>query len=435
MSQVRLKAVVRTQLSFRGDSLEQLLPADHPVRDVWALVCGWDLSAFLAVVKAVPGKAGAPAFDPRVLLTLWIQAILDGYSSARELSHLCDYHLVYRWICGDEPVNYHTLSDFRSSHAEAVDDVLTQVVAAAFAAGIASPLQVAQDGMKVRANAGKYRRKPTLDKHLAEAKAQVEALKERADDADDKSAVSRRAQAARERAAQERLDRLTQAQEELTQLTAANAKRAADSRTRSAAVDPAKLRVSTTDPEARKMRMADHGIRSAFNVQFATTTAGGIIVGVAVTNAGTDHGQMGAMMDQVETRTGVRPKAILVDNGYAVREDITDLEQKETAVYAPVKDEAKAQAAGRDPFAARRGDTPEVAAWRERMGTEEAKAIYRLRGPTAEWANAQTRNRGLSQFRLRGLTKVTLEATWYALSHNLARILAGKRDDPPPARP
>jgi transposase len=430
MSRVRLRAVVRNQQSFRGDSLEELLPADHPVRDVWALVSGWDVSGFLAAVKSVPGKAGAPAFDPRVLIALWIQAILDGYSSARELADLCEKHLVYRWICGDEPVNYHTLADFRSSHEKAVDGLLTQVVAAAFAAGIASPVRVAQDGMKVRANAGKYRRKPTLEEHLGDAQTQVEALKERPDDRDGGSAVSQRAKAARERAAKERFERLKRAQEELTKLAEANAKRAADSRTRAAAVDPAQLRVSTTDPEARKMRMADHGIRSAFNVQFATTTDGGIIVGVEVTNAATDHGRMSGMMDQVERRTGVRPKEILVDNGYAVREDITELEQKQTAVYAPVKDAGKAQAVGRDPYAARRGDTPEVAAWRKRMGTDEGKAIYQLRGQTAEWANAQNRNRGLTQFRLRGLVKVTAEARWYALSHNLDRLVAHRRTGP-----
>jgi transposase len=430
MSRVRLRAVVRTQKSFRGDSLEELLPGNHPVRDVWALVGTWDLSAFLAAVKSVPGKAGAPAFAPRVLLTLWIQAILDGYSAARELAELCEHHLVYRWVCGDEPVNYHTLADFRSSHEQAVDALLTQVVAAAFAAGIASPVRVAQDGMKVRANAGTYRRKPTLDEHLADAKTQVEALKERPDDRDGGSAVSRRAKAARERAAKDRVARLTRAQEELAKLAAANAKRAADSRTRAAAVDPATLRVSETDPEARRMRMADNGIRSAFNVQFATTTAGGIIVGVEVTNAATDHGRMSGMMDQVERRTGVRPKEILVDNGYAVREDITELERQKTAVYAPVKDAAKAQAVGRDPYAARRGDTPGVTAWRRRMGTDEGKAVYQLRSQTAEWVNAQSRNRGFRQFRLRGLVKATLEATWYALSHNLDRIAARRRTEP-----
>ena len=435
MSQVRLRVVVRNQMSFRGDSLEQLLPAEHPVREIWELVGRWELTSFLANVKSVPGQAGAPAFDPRVLLTLWIQAILDGYSSARELADLCENHLTYRWICGDEPVNDHTLADFRSSHETEVDDLLTQVVAAAFASGLASPLRVAQDGMKVRANAGRYRRKPKIEEYLVEAKTQVEALKERPDDRDGGSAVSRRAQAARERAANERFERLQHAQDELAKLEEANAKRAADSRTRAASVDPAKLRVSTTDPEARKMRMADNGIRSAFNVQFATTTEGGIIVGVDVTNAATDHGQMGGMMEQVEKRTGVRPKEILVDNGYAVREEITELEQKGIRVYAPVKDEEKAKAVGRDPYATRRGDTPDVAAWRKRMGTEEAKAIYRLRGQTAEWANAQSRNRGLQQFRLRGLTKVTREATWYALSHNIARLLASQRANPSPVPP
>ena len=85
-SPARFRSVSRDQMAFRGDSVEQLLPADHPVRAMWAMVCGWDLSAFAASVKAVAGGPGAPAFDPRVLLTLWIQATLDGCGSARELA-------------------------------------------------------------------------------------------------------------------------------------------------------------------------------------------------------------------------------------------------------------------------------------------------------------------------------------------------------------
>lgn len=427
MADVRIRAVNRHQMSFRGESVEQMLPPEHPVRDLWLLVCGWDVSAFLKRIRAVPGRAGAPAFDPRVLLTLWIQATLDGYGSARELSELCERHTVYRWICGDVPINYHTLSDFRSTSGSEVDELLTQTVAAAFAAGIASPLRLAQDGMKVRANAGSssFRRKKRLDEHWAEAQAQVEWLKE--EDGEEGGPTSRKANAARVRAAADRRDRLTRAQAELEKRRKENDDRAATPKNRGRAKPAEDLRVSETDPESRVMRMADGGSRPAFNVQFATTTDGGIIAGVEVTNAGSDYGHLGPMREQVERRTGVRPREWLTDNGCASQEEIVALTRENVTVYAPVKNGKTTRESGRNPFAPRKGDPPAVAAWRMRMGTDEAKRIYRLRGQTAEWVNAQSRNHGLRQFRLRGLAKVNLEAKWFALSHNGERLLAHAR--------
>ena len=427
---LRFRPLVRTQMSFRGDSLEQLLPPDHPVRALWQLIDEWDLTVFLALMKSFVGEPGAPSFDPRVLLALWIQATLDGYGSARELEDLCRKHLVYRWICGDEPVNYHTLADFRSTRAAEIDALLTQIVAVACQSGIATIEHVSQDGVRVRANAGSksFRREKTLTDHLAEARKQVETLKSQAEE--DDGAANRRAKAAKERAAKERVDRLARAKAELEKLTKANDERAADSQTRGKAKDPAKLRVSMTDPEARRIPMAGGSYRPAYNVQFATTVTGGIIVGVNATNEANDHGQTEPMVEQILKRTGKRPKAMTLDAGYTSRDVIERLAKDEVLVYCPVKDEAKAKAVGRDPFVGRTRDKPEVAAWRVRMGTEDGKAIYKLRAQTAEWANAQCRNRGLQQLRLRGLKKVKLEAMWHALTHNVDRLLASRRSNP-----
>jgi transposase len=429
----RYRACERSQQKMGLESLNQLLPPDHPTRLLWQMVSEWDLSPFEAAIQAVAGRPGAPAFDPRVLLTLWIQAILDGYGSARELADLCRTHLVYRWVCGDDPVNHHTLADFRSTRAEAIDALLTQTIATACAAGIASLEHVAQDGMKVRANAGQssFRRAKTLAEHLTQAQARVESLKASVADCEEGRAVSRKAAAARERAAAERVKRLTEAKAALAQLQTANAKRASDSRTRAKSTDPAKLRASETDPDARRMKLADGAMRPAFNVQFATTTQGGVIVGVTATNEANDHAQSEPMVDQIKRRTGRTPDKLLLDGGFVSREVFERLGKAKVLVYAPVKDAAKAQATGRDPFVARKRDTPEVGKWRVRMGTEEGQAIYKLRGQTAEWVNAQCRNRGLQQWRLRGTAKVTTEATWFALAHNVDRLLAAKRSAPP----
>ena len=413
----RLLYANRAQGEFRSDSLDQLLPPEHPVRELWRFVEALDLSRLLGQIRSVPGKAGAPAIDPRILLALWLQATIDGIGSSRPLARLCEEHLVYRWLCGRVPVAYHTLADFRTNHGDVLDDLLTQSIAVLRHEDLIDLHRVAQDGLRVRASAGaaSFRRGQTIDACLAEAKQQVQALRAQADE--DAAAANRRIDAARRRAAQERGERLQAAQAELKKLQAVNATQPPCRQK-----DPAEVRASTTDPECRKMKMPDGGFRPAYNAQFAATTVGGAIVGVSVTNEGTDGGQMPPMVDQVEARTGARPGEMLVDGGFAMVDAIDEVERRGSRVYAPVKEEQKQLGAGQDPYARKKSDTDATAPWRARMGTAEAKAIYKERASTAEWVNAQARNRGLYQLRVRGQPKVLVILLWYALAHNYCRL-------------
>jgi transposase len=407
----------RCQGEIRDDSLEQLLPPEHPVRDLWQFVETLDLSALLAQIRSVPGNAGAPAIDPRILMALWLQATTDGVGSSRKLAELCENHLVYRWLCGKVPVGYHTLADFRTGHGEVLDQLLTQTVAALLHEDLIQLNRVAQDGMRVRASAGasSFRRQKTIDACLEEAKEQVEALRSQADE--DAGAASRREQAARQRAATERQTRLTRAKEELAKLQGVNATQPPCRQK-----DASEVRASTTDPECRKMKMPDGGFRPAYNVQFATTTEGGVIVGVDVTNEGTDGGQMTPMLKQIEDRFGERPKEALLDGGFTTVEAIDEAERNGTTVYAPPKEEQKQLDAGQDPYARKKSDTDATAGWRARMETAEAKTIYKERASTAEWVNAQTRNHGLYGVRVRGRPKVLVVVLWYVLAHNYGRM-------------
>jgi transposase len=420
---------------MRTDSLDQLLPPDHPVRDVWRFVESLDVTALRASIRSVPGHPGAPAIDPRLLLALWLQATVDGVGSSRALETLCAEHLAYQWLCGGVAVGYHTLADFRTGHAEVLNQLLTQSVAVLWHENLIDLQRVAQDGVRVRASAGasSFRRSKTIARCLAEAEAQVKALQAQADE--DAGAAGRREQAARQRAATERVSRLQAAQAELAKLQAANATKAKDRRK-----DPEEVRASMTDPESRKMKMADGGFRPAYNVQFATTTAGGVVVGVAVTNEGTDKAQLSPMLQQIEERLGQKPQEVLVDGGFVTVEAVDEAERSGTAVYAPPKEEQKQLEAGQDPYARKESDTDATAAWRARMGTESAKAIYKERASTAEWVNAQARNRGFYAVRVRGLQKVLMVALWYALAHNFVRIkalqeIAKEKDRRPSAQP
>jgi Transposase DDE domain/Transposase domain (DUF772) len=337
---------------------------------------------------------------------------LRGVGSARELDRLCEHHAAYMWICGGVSMNYHTLSDFRTRHVDVLDQLLTESVASLMAEGLVSLDRVAQDGMKVRASAGaaSFRRKMTLEELLVEAKQQVEALRSELE-ADPAGATDRQ-RAARQRAAEEREERIRAALNQIPQIEAAKK-----------AADKDKARASTTDADARTMKMGDGGFRPAFNVQFATATDSHVITGVEVTNSGGDQGQMAPMVEQHQTRYGETPDEILVDGGFVKKEDIDTVSapQGSTTVFSPVM---KSKDPNRDAHEPRSDDSPAVAEWRRRMATNEAKEIYKQRASTAECSNAQARNRGLQRFLVRGLRKVKAVALWYALAHNLLRAAA-----------
>jgi transposase len=407
----RLRYANRQQVELRVCALDSLIPEDHPVRMVWAFVEGLDLSGLLAKIKAVAGRAGASATDPRLLLALWLYATLRGIGSARELTRRCAPDLgevPFQWISGGVTLNYHTLADFRVEHADVLDDVLTNSVATLLEQNLVSLERVAQDGMKVRASAGaaSFRRQSRLEECRDDAQAQVEALKKELEG--DASAGTRRQRAARQRAAQERAARLQQALEQLPHLQAAKP-----------AKDQDKVRVSTTDPDARVMKMGDGGFRPAFNVQLATDTQTQIITGVAVLNSGGDQGKLAPMVEQHAERYEERPQEMLVDGGFANKKDIEQVAQAGTTVYAPVQASKDPE---RDAHTPRADDTPKVAEWRQRMATAAAKEIYKERASTAECVNAQARNRGLYQFRVRGLAKVKAVVLLYVLAHNLCRM-------------
>ena len=408
----RVQMPNRTQMEFRPVDLESLLPGDHTARLVWGFVEQQDLSAWYATIKAVDGGPGRDAIAPEILLSLWLYATLEGVGSARALARLCDAHDAYRWLCGGVGINHHALSDFRVGQGEALDRLLTVSVASLMETGAVSLKRVAQDGMRVRASAGaaSFRRKPKLQALLAEASAQVAQLKGEVND--EPAATEKRLAAARERAAREREEHITQA---LARLPAMEATKKANGKP----VDSA--RVSTTDPQATVMKMADGGFRPAFNVQYATDTASQVIVGVDVTDRGNDYGEMPAMLDQLEQRYEALPAEMLVDGGFSKRDDIEATAKRDVTVYAPVP---QPKDSTRERYAPLPGDSEVLAAWRTRMGTDEAKTIYKERAATAECVNAAARNRGLQRFLVRGLAKAKNIALLFALAHNLARLIA-----------
>jgi transposase len=413
----------RNQIALRPMDLEATVGPEHAVRNVWAFIERLDLSALYAEIGSVEGGAGRAAIDPKILMALWLYATVDGVGSAREIERLTEAHDAYRWICGGVNVNHHTLSDFRCARVDLLDELLTDSVAVLVNKGLVKLERVAQDGMRVRASAGaaSFRRRSTLEFCLEQARARVQALKGEINA--DPDAGNRRRRAARERAAEERQKRLAQALEQLAEVEKQKNKKPVakkENETEEQHKKRSEPRASSTDAQARVMKMADGGFRPAYNVQLTTTTGSQIIVGVEVNNCGSDLGQLSPMLDQVEQRYEACPAEWLADGGFARNADIEDAHRRGTLVYAPVRHPRKSS---RDPHVALPDDSEAIVQWRQRMGSETAKEIYKQRAATAECVNAIARGRGLTQFLVRGINKVKAVALWYALAHNMMRAV------------
>ena len=398
----------RKQLELRPSDLDSLLPEGHRARLVWGYVERQDLSGLYAGIKAREGSAGRPTIAPEILFALWLYATLDGVGSGREVARLTQEHDAYRWICGGVQVNYHTVCDFRVDHGEVLDELLSANVAGLMAAGVVKLKALAQDGMRVRAGAGagSFRREEKLKGYLEDAKREVERLKRELEE--DPGARTRRQAGARERAAREREERIEKALARLPELAEIKKRQGKDG---------GQARASMTDADATVMKMGDGGFRPAFNVQYGTDTESQVIVGAEVVTVGSDLGQMAPMVEEVGDRCGRTPEQWLVDGGYPAHEQI-DAVAERTTVYAPVPKPKDENVAAHEPKA---GDSEAVAAWRARMGTEQAKAIYKDRAATAECVNAQARGRGLTRLLVRGTGKVKCVVLLFALAHNLMR--------------
>ena len=473
----RLKPIDRSQSFWGAIDIEKLIEEDHPARGIWAMVNRLDLTRLEEKIKAVQGRAGQSSLDPRLLMSLWIYSYSEGVSSARELSRMCRYEPGCQWLTGMQPVNYHTLSDFRVDHKKELDEIFVQVLGLLSAEGFIEMKRITQDGTKVKAQAGadSFRREERIRQHLQLAREQVEAM-----GSPESEQESQRVIQARKRASHEKKQRLEEALRELEQMQQARAESERD-----------QLRVSETDPEARVMKQADGGFAASYNVQISTDAAASIIVAVDVTQAGNDCDQLVNGIERVEVNTGQTPEQVLVDGGYTMKNsNIEAMAERGIDLLGPVAEnnseaslkqrgiqpefypdqfrydettdrftcpadktlkrirrqqregrvEYSYQASATDcqacPFqdrccpknsprtVVRNEHSPAVKAFRAKMENPEAKQLYRTRAQIAEFPHAWIKEKlGLRRFRLRGRRKVRTEAVWACLTYNVQQWL------------
>ncbi len=407
LGRARLREPVRDEVRLRAYDLDSLIDEDHPARVIWAYAAQVDMSDFEAGVRSREGTPGMPRTSPHLLLALWLYATTDGIGSARALARACEAVSAYRWLCGEVGVNHRILSEFRHDQGGRIEQLLVDHVASLSAAGLIDLDEAAQDGVRIRASAGaaSFRRRKTLRSELAKAKRLLRRLA-RPDD-DDGPVSGRKLRAARERA-----ERVAQALANLGEVEKLRAKREKTNANQTRRQK--EPRASTTDPEARIMKMADGGFRPAYNVQFASLPDSGVILDVTCQMIGSDRGLAEPMARRLEKAYGRRPKRHLVDGGYQSADDIAAAEAAGTEFYCPP---GKTKS-GRDPTAPRDRDPPHIARWRARMASERGKHAYKRRS-VCELVHAKLRNRGTDRLHIRGRAKVEAWMRWFALAANI----------------
>ncbi|MFV1981157.1 MAG: IS1182 family transposase [Rhodothermia bacterium] len=474
VTQARLKVVDRAQLLLRTVDVERLIPEDHPARAIWEFVGRLDLSGYTDQVRSVTGGAGRPAFDPQLLVSLWVYSYSQSVVSARAVERLCEHHPAYQWLTGMQSISAHTLSDFRIIHGEILNELFVQALGVLSADGLITLERVMLDGTKVRANASSsgFRRKPTVEECLEQAREALEAL-----EAQTEEESNRQMRAAQQRARRERQERLESALKEYDKLKAAKSR-----------ID----RVSTTDPDARIMKQAEGGSAPNYNVQVSTDAAHGLIVDIEATQAGSDYQQLTPAVERIEQSMQRAPEQMVVDGGYISSHNIGEMAKRSIDLIGPESENKSAKAnrsksykhygvseeyeASKFVFDAetntyvcpqgkhlrydakqeshgtkryrykaskqdcqtcpakdqccprtRNGRSiersellPEIAEFRKKMQTDEAKAIYKTRSQVAEFPNLWIKTKfGLRQFSVRGLAKVHIESQWVALTYDI----------------
>src|SRR3954462_7289375 len=398
----------RRQGVIRFEMPEDKLAPTHTARVLRDVIGALDLTAFLDGVKAIEGTVGRKTLSPQMKLTLWLYAISNGVGSAREIARLIASDDGYRWIVGDLEVGHHTLSAFRVNHGAALEQLMTDLLASRMHKGVLSLELVAQDGIRIRAaaTAPSVRRLQSLLECREQAALHLKATLANADDPE----LTHGQRAAREAGARDFQRRVEEAISMMTELQ----------KTRRPSEKEA--RVSTRDAEARVMKMADGGFRPAYNVCMATAGSplGGprTIVGVQVTNVGSDLGAITPMLDEITWRTGQLPKSLLADANHAKHDCIRAATAAGVDVIVAVPTRTRNGGTQAD-------DDSAIVAWRERMDTDEAKKLYRARASMCELMNAHLRtHHGVDHFLVRGLAKVTCVALLGAIASNLLQHAA-----------
>jgi transposase len=390
----RFKDYSPDQAYLLPPSVREELGSDHLCFFVRGVIERLDMSVF----EQSYGSEGGELYAPQLMLGVWLYAYGLGVSSARQVERRLVEDLAFRYLGAGERVDNWALSAFRRRHSRALNDAFTQVLEWAQSQGMVKLGRVAIDSSRVQANASRDRvdSEQALRDTRARLRRQVRAWQKQADRDDQEPgglgvAIGELKQA------------LAEMPRRLEKLNKSGLKK-----------------LSRTDEDARFLRQRGDKFVLGYSVEIAVSDDH-LIVAQRITQNVTDNQSLQPMVDQVEQRCGAVPDSTLADSGFFSLHNLNLMEQRNIDAYIPDSNMARALNLGTR--CRTRAHAPAHRRMRAKLRSPTGQAAYARRKAVVEPVfGVLKQQRGLRQFRTRGLNKLANEFTLATLAYNVTRL-------------
>ena len=378
-------------------SVKDELGADHLCFFVHAVVERLDLSAF----ERGYSEEGGALYAPALMLKVWLYAYALGMTSGRRLEQRIREDLALRYLAGGQRPDNWALSAFRRRHGRALNDGFTQVVEMARELGMGRLGVVAIDSTRIQAQASveKIDTEQKLRNERARTRRQVRRWQQACAGVDGEEGAGRQVPVG------ELQQRLAELPGRLKRLRKSG-----------------QAKLSRTDPEARFLRQARGRFTLGYTAEVGVSEDH-LIVGQRVTQNAADNGSLVAMLEVVEEQSGSRAEKVVADSGFFSLENLREMESRGIDGYVPDSNLARELNTGQRCPAHNRPRHKIQQRMRQKLRSPAGRRLYARRKAIVEPVlGVLKQQRGMRQFRLRGLAKVGVEFTLAALAYNLTRL-------------
>lgn len=385
------------QVYLLPPTVQEVLGGKHLCFFIRRLVERLDLSGF----EVAYGEEGRPAYHPALMVSVWLYAYALGITSSRRLEQRVREDLAFRYLAGGAQPDFWTLNEFRQRHPKTLNDLFTQVVELAQEAGLVRLGHVAIDSTRVKANASPngVETEAKLRAERARIRRQIRHWQQ-ACNAEDPNETPGLELAVAECADLEQ--RLAEMPQRLARLKKSGVQRR-----------------SPVDPDSRFLRE-----RKGFTLGYTVTMAASedqLIVEQRVTQEGNDNQALVPMVRAVEQRCGGKPVKVSADSGFFALDSLQALADQKIDAYVP--DSNLARVLNRGGRLRCPATHPLHRQMRQKLRSRLGQAIYGRRKTLIEPVfGVLKEQRGMRQFRRRGLEKVAVEMALAATAYNLTRM-------------
>ena len=392
----RFKVYCPDQAYLLPPSVRDELGKDHLCFFVRGVVERLEMSVFEQSYSAEGGEL----YAPQLMLSVWLYAYALGVTSGRQVERRLVEDLAFRYLGAGERVDNWALSAFRRRHSRALNDAFTQVLEWAQSQGMVKLGRVAIDSTRIQANASRDRvdTEQALRDTRARLRRQVRVWQKVADRDDQEPGGL-------ELAIAELNQALAEMPRRLERLRKSGLKK-----------------LSRSDEDARFLRQRGDKFVLGYSAEI-TVSDDHLIVAQRVTQNATDNGSLEPMLDQAEQRCGARPEQALADSGFFSIANLERMEQRNINGYVPDSNMARALNLGTR--CRTRACAPAHRRMRAKLRSPAGQAAYARRKAVVEPVfGVLKQQRGMRQFRTRGLNRVGNEFTLATMAYNITRLHA-----------